>query len=216
MRIQIWISILISTAAVSSGQSLPADIDKDSLSRFPVIKREQMDEKGKKSYDLIAGGPGKIVLPTGPAAIGLYSPGVYEPLRLLNDYLRKDGLLGDRLTELAILVAAREVDEQYVWGAHEPAALKVGIAQTIIDVVKYNKDVSGLGEKETAIIRFGRQLFREKKMSSEVFAKTVSLFGRQGTVELTALMGDYQLNGLLLKVADQHLPPDRKALLPPR
>jgi hypothetical protein len=53
-------------------------------------------------------------------------------------------------------------------------------------------------------------------MSSEVFAKTVELFGRQGTVELTALMGDYQLNGLLLKVADQHLPADRKPLLPPR
>jgi len=216
MRIQIWISILISAAAVSSGQSLPSDVNKDSLSRFPVVKREQMDEKGKKVYDLVAGGAGKFASPTGPASIGLYSPGVGEPLRMLNDYLRKDGLLGNRLTELAILVAAREVDEQYVWSAHEPAALKAGIPQPVIDVVKYGKDVSGLGDKETAIIRFGRQLFREKKISSDLFAKTVELFGRQGTVELTALMGDYQLNGLLLKVADQHLPADRKPLLPPR
>ena len=216
MRIQIWISILITAAAVSSGQSLPADINKDSLSRFPVVKREQMDEKGKKVYDLVAGGAGKVASPTGPASIELYSPGVSEPMRMLNDYLRKDGLLGGRLTELAILVAAREVDEQYVWSAHEPAALKAGIPQPVIDVVKYGKDVSGLGEKETAIIRFGRQLFREKKMSSDVFAKTVELFGRQGTVELTALMGDYQFNGLMLKVADQHLPANRKPLLPPR
>jgi 4-carboxymuconolactone decarboxylase len=103
-----------------------------------------------------------------------------------------------------------------VWGAHEPAALKLGIAQTVIDVVKYGRDVTGLDEKEAAIIRFGRQLLREKKMPSDLFAKTVELFGRQGTVELTALLGDYQLNGLLLKMADQHLPPDRKALLPPR
>jgi hypothetical protein len=35
-------------------------------------------------------------------------------------------------------------------------------------------------------------------------------------VDLTALMGDYRLNGLLLKVTGQHLPADRKALLPPR
>jgi 4-carboxymuconolactone decarboxylase len=216
MRIQIWISILITAAAVSNGQSLPADINKDSLSRFPVVKRDQMDEKGKKAYDLVAGGTGKVASPTGPASIGLYSPGVAEPLRMLNDYLRKEGLLGNRLTELAILVAAREVDEQYVWSAHEPNALKAGIPQSVIDVVKYGKDASGLGEKETAIIRFGRTLFREKKMSSDVFAKTVALFGRQGTVELTALMGDYQLNGLLIKVADQHLPADRKPLLPPR
>jgi 4-carboxymuconolactone decarboxylase len=216
MRREIWISILITAASVSSGQSLPADINKDSLSRFPVVKREQMDENGKKVYDLVAGGAGKVASPTGPASIGLYSPGVAEPMRRLNDYLRKSGLLGDRLSELAILVAAREVDEQYVWSAHEPAALKAGVAQPVIDVVKYGRDVSGLGEKEAAIIRFGRQLFREKKMSSDVFAKTVELFGRQGTVELTALMGDYQLNGLLLKVADQHLPADRKPLLPPR
>jgi len=217
MRIQIWISILIAAAAVSSGQSLPADINKDSLSRFPVVKRDQMDEKGKKAYDLVAGGAGKTASPTGPASIGLYSPGAEEPLRMLNEYLRRqNNILGAPLTELAILVAAREVDEQYVWSAHEPNGLKAGLPQSVIDVVKYGKDVSGLGEKETAIIRFGRQLFREKKMSSDVFAKTVELFGRQGTVELTALMGDYQLNGLLLKVADQHLPPERKPLLPPR
>ncbi len=216
MRIQIWITLLVSAAAVSNGQSLPADINKDSLSRFPVVQRDQLDEKGKKVYDHVAGGAGKVASPTGPASIELYSPGVGEPMRMLNDYLRKDGLLGNRLTELAILVTAREVDEQYVWSAHEPAALKAGVPQTVIDVVKYGKDANGLEEKDKAIIQFGRQLFREKKMSSDVFAKTVELFGRQGTVELTALMGDYQLNGLILKVADQHLPPGRKALLPAR
>jgi 4-carboxymuconolactone decarboxylase len=216
MRIPIWFSILIAAAVASSGQSLPSDINKDSLSRFPPIKREQMDEKGKQVYDHVAGGAGKLASPTGPASIGLYSPGVAEPMRMLNDYLRKNGVLGDRLSELAILVAAREVDEQYVWSAHEPAALKAGVAQPVIDVIKYGKDLSGLNEKDSAVIRFGRQLFREKKMSSDVFAKTRELFGMQGTVELTALMGDYQLNGLLLKVADQHLPPERKPLLPPR
>src|ERR1700680_1888723 len=108
MRIQIWISILITAAAVSSGQSLPADIDKNSLSRFPVVKRDQMDEKGKKVYDLVAGGAGKAASPTGPASIGLYSPGVAEPMRLLNEYLRKNGVLGGRLTKRANLWAQRE------------------------------------------------------------------------------------------------------------
>jgi 4-carboxymuconolactone decarboxylase len=216
MRIRIWFSILIAAAVASSGQSLPSDINKDSLSRFPPIKREQMDEKGKQVYDHVAGGAGKLASPTGPASIGLYSPGVAEPMRMLNDYLRKNGVLGDRLSELAILVAAREVDEQYVWSAHEPAALKAGVAQPVIDVIKYGKDLSGLSEKDSTVIRFGRQMFREKKMSSDVFVKARELFGMQGTVELTALMGDYQLNGLLLKVADQHLPPERKPLLPPR
>jgi 4-carboxymuconolactone decarboxylase len=229
MRILIWIGLLIAVVATASAQSktgapaparsatLPADVQPDSLNRLPVVKREQMDEEGKKVYDHVAGGTGKIASPTGPASIGLYSPGAAEPLRRLNEYLRRQGnLLGNPITELAILVAAREGDSQYVWSAHEPAALKAGIAQPVIDAVKYNKAVSGAGEKETVVIRLGRQLLREHKLDSGTFAKAVELFGKQGTVELVTLMGDYTLNGLLVNAFDQHLPADRKPLLPPR
>jgi 4-carboxymuconolactone decarboxylase len=229
MRILIWIGLLIAAVAAASGQSgkgtsatagsaaLPADVHPDSLNRLPVVKREQMDEDGKKVYDHVAGGAGKIASPNGPASVGLYSPGAAEPLRTLNEYLRRKGnILGNPITELAILVAAREGDSQYVWSAHEPAALKAGIPQPVIDVVKYNKAISGAGEKETVVIRVGRQLLRERKLDSATFAKAVQLFGNQGTVELVTLLGDYTLNGLLTNAFDQHLPPDRKPLLPSR
>src|SRR5262245_32142992 len=228
MRILIWIALLIVVVATLSGQSeksaqaptrpttLPSDIQPDSLNRLPVVKREQMDENGKKVYDLNAGGPGKIAQPTGPGAISLYSPGAAEPLRKLNNYLRRDGnILGKGITELAILVAAREGDSQYIWSAHEPAALKAGVAQPVIDAVKYRKDVSA-GEKETVVVRLGRQIIREHKLDSATFAKAVDLFGKQGTVELVILMGDYTLNAMLTAALDQHLPADRKPLLPPR
>ena len=229
MRILIWIVLLIAVVATLSGQpgkgtqaparsaTLPADIQPDSLNRLPAVKREQMDENGKRVYDINAGGPGKLIQPTGPGAIALYSPGASEPLRKLNNYLRRDGnVLGKPITELAILVAAREGDSQYIWSAHEPAALKAGIAQPVIDAVKYGKDVSGAGEKETVVIRLGRQILREHKLDSGTFAKAVELFGKQGTVELVTLMGDYTLNALLTAALDQRLPPDRKPLLPPR
>lgn len=217
MRTLIWIGLVMAVVATTPAQSLPADVYPDSLNRLPVVKREQMDENGKRVYDNNAGGVGKVISPTGPAAIALYSPGAAELLRKLNDYLRREGnILGAPLTELAILVAAREFDQQYVWSAHEPAALRAGAAQPVIEVIKYRKDVSGVGEKEATIIRMGRQLFREHKLNSETFAKAVELFGKQGTVELVILMGDYTLNALLLDALDQHLPAERKALLPPR
>jgi 4-carboxymuconolactone decarboxylase len=229
MRLLTWIALLIAAVAAASGQSgkgtsapassatLPADIHPDSLNRLPVVKRDQMDEEGKKVYDHIAGGAGKIASPTGPASVGLYSPGAAEPLRSLNEYLRRKGnLLGNPITELAILVAAREGDSQYIWSAHEPAALKAGVAQPVIDAIKYRKDVSAAGEKETVVVRLGRQIIREHKLDSATFAKAVDLFGKQGTVELVILMGDYTLNAMLLDALDQHLPADRKPLLPPR
>src|SRR5881397_596357 len=103
MRILIWIGLLIAVVATLSGQSgesaqaparsatLPSDIQPDSLNRLPVVKREQMDEAGKKAYDLNAGGPGKIAQPTGPGAISLYSPGASEPLRRLNNICGERG-----------------------------------------------------------------------------------------------------------------------------
>ena len=41
-------------------------------------------------------------------------------------------------------------------------------------------------------------------------------FGRQGAVEVTAIMADYAMAGFILTAVDQQLPPDRKPLLPPR
>src|SRR2546425_11921008 len=229
MRILIWIGLLIAVVATLSGQqgkaiappplsaTLPSDVRPASLNRLPVVKREQMDENGKKASALNAGGTGKFPQPTGPGAIALYSPGASEPLRKLNTYLRRDGnILGKGITELAILVAGREGDSQYIWSAHEPAALKAGVAQPVIDAVKYGKDVPAAGEKEMVVVRLGRQILRDHKLDSATFAKAVDLFGKQGAVELVILMGDYTLNAMLLDALDQHLPADRKPLLPPR
>ena len=57
---------------------------------------------------------------------------------------------------VAILVSARELDQQFEWTAHEPAALKEGLEPAIVDVVKHRKPVDGLGEKEAVIVSFGR------------------------------------------------------------
>ena len=131
MRTLIWIALPIAAVATLIAQSgkLPADLQPGSLNRLPVVKREQMDDKGKQIYDHIAGGAGKTAAATGPASVELYSPGAAEPLRALNEYLRRQGnVLGNGITELSILVAARECDSQYIWSAHEPAALKAGMA----------------------------------------------------------------------------------------
>jgi hypothetical protein len=51
-------------------------------------------------------------------------------------------------------------------------------------------------------------------VSPALWAKTVELFGRQGAVEITAIMGDYAMAAVMLTAVDQQLPPGREALLP--
>ena len=122
--------------------------------------------------------------------------------------------VGPRYFQLAVLIMAREIDQQYEWSSHEPAGRRQGLEQSVIDVVKYKRDVAGLSDKDATLITFGRTLYREHRVSSELWEKMVTLFGRQRTVQIMMIMGDYFRVGFMLNAIDQHLPPARAALLP--
>jgi len=194
--------------------TLPADIYPQSLSRLPLLEREAMDEQGKQFYDVVTGPHSRTLVGLqGPSGIWLHSPELGERVRAVNQYLRYETALERRLTELAILVTARELDNQFEWTAHEPAALKEGLDAGIIDVVKQRKPISGLGTKEALIISLGRKLFRERKVDSETFSHALEVFGSRGLVELAALMGNYAATAIMLNLVDQQLRPDQKPLL---
>jgi 4-carboxymuconolactone decarboxylase len=200
---------LSSTVATALAQTLPRDINPDTGNRFPAIKREALNEAGKKLYDARGVTDG-----FGPGAIRLYSPPVAETMTTLNDYLRRKSGLEPRLVELAILVTAREMDCAYVWTAHEPPALKAGLSQQIIDVVRYRRPVTTLGETEAVIIQLGRDSITTHKVGSDTFARAVKRFGHEGVVNILSLMGDYAATTILLNAADQHVRPRDKSLLP--
>ena len=196
--------------------TLPADIHPESGSRLPLLTREQMDEQGRAFYDAVTGPQSRTLVGLqGPSGIWLHSPELGKRIRTVNQYLRYDTALERRLTELAILVTARELDNQFEWTAHEPAALQEGLDPAIIEVVKHRKPVSGLGPKEAVIITFGREVFRERKVRSETFARALELFGPRDVVNLTALMGNYAMTAVILDAVDQQLRPDQTPLLDP-
>ena len=202
------------TAQDKPDMDLPPDVNPITLTRLPQITRDQMDDAGKAVYDEIVGD--RETPRTGPVAMSLYSPGIAKPISDLNGYLRYNGDLSPRHTEVAILVATWEIQQQYEYSAHEPAALRFGAPQEVIDTIKYDREPVGLSREETTIIKVGRQIMREHKLDSDLYADAVSIFGRKGFVELVTVMGDYVMVGMVLTAIDQHLPEDRPARLPPR
>jgi 4-carboxymuconolactone decarboxylase len=194
--------------------AMPKDIDPQSLSRLPNVKREDLDADGKRIYDEIAGGEGKTVIATGPAAISMQSPKVAEAIQMLNQYLRFHGVLKARDFEVAILVAAREFDQQYEWSGHEAGARSAKVPDAVIDAIKYKKDATGLSDRDTLLITFARDSFHSHRISSELYAKAVETFGKQGTLELATIIGDYAMAAIMLNATDQHLPPGRVSTLP--
>jgi len=189
--------LLVIGATVVAGQAtFPKDVYPETGNRFPAVRTGLTPDA------------------FGPGAIRQYSPSVAEPMTAVNEYLRRKSGLDNRLVELAILVTAREMDCVYVWTAHEPAAQKAGLQQEIIDVVKYRRPVTKLPERDASIVQLGREAFGKHKVSSDTFARAEEQFGKQGLVNIVALMGDYAATTLLLDVADQHVRPKDTPLLP--
>jgi len=196
------------------GQIMPADIDPQSGFRLPLPKREDLDDAGKAHYDRVAAPGASIVGLQGPSGIGLYSPKAAEHARALNRYLRFETGLPPRVREIAILTTAREMDSQFEWAAHEPEARKEGVEGRVIDIIKHRMPTAGLEETDAAVIELGRQIFRDRKVTSDTFAKAKALFGANKLVELVMLMGNYAGTAALLTAVDMQLHPGQKPLLP--
>ena len=152
----------------------------------------------------------------GPNGIGLHSPRVADSDQRKNDYLRFESPLGRRHYEIAVLVTARELDQQFEWSAHEPAALKAGVEPAVIDVVKFGRPLEGMQPKDAAIIQLGRELIGRHSVASGTFAEALRLFGAKDLVDVVSVMGHYSAIAALLNAFDQQLAPGQKPLLPER
>jgi 4-carboxymuconolactone decarboxylase len=194
--------------------NMPSDIDPQSGFRLPLPKREDLDEAGKLAYDRATAPGATIAGLQGPAGVQLFTPKIAAHMTAINRYLRFEAGFTPRIREIAILTTAREMDSQFEWVAHEPEALKEGVEQSVIDVIKHRKSTAGLGEAEATVIELGRQIWRNHKVTSELFAKAKALFGPNKLIDLVLLMGNYAGTAAMLAAVDMQLHNDKKPLLP--
>src|ERR1700688_1558159 len=151
-----WVAILLAGSAsfIAFAQSkLPADLDPQSRARLPYLKKSDLDAKGQKIFDTLPGA-GKDEILRGPLAFSAYNLAVAQALHDLHDAAVPGGTLDPHTRELAILVACRETNYNLEWNAHEASGLKAGIDARVIDVVRYNRPLDSLNEKDASVIRF--------------------------------------------------------------
>jgi 4-carboxymuconolactone decarboxylase len=195
--------LTLASVPLSAQSDLPKDVYPDSRSRLPLIKRENLNEAGKKAYDAAAvnAASGR---PEGAAAIRLHRSGVD---------VRWQSHVGRGLTELAIISTAREHDQPYEWSLHEMEAIAVGVDPAVIDVVRNKKALTGVGEKEAVVIQLAREIGRHK-VSSDTYARALKAFGESDLVDVVGLMGQYAATATRLTAVNQQMPPGWKQFLP--
>ncbi len=170
--------------AAPAQETLPTDVHADSRNRLSLIEPDA---------------------PLGAAGIRLHGSGVA---------VRWESPLGRALTELAILVTAREHDQPFEWSLHELAGIAVGLDPQVIDVVRNGQPLTGVGENESVIIQIGREIFREHELSSETYARALRVLGEANLVDIVDLMGTYTRVGTGLTAFNSQMPPGWKQFLP--
>jgi hypothetical protein len=117
--------------------NLPPDIDPQSNSRLPLIKRDQLSDDDKKVFDDVAN--------TAPGRVSMYSPPIAESIRTLNSGLRAT-VLGSQMFEICALIAAREFDEDFEWTGHLAGAKRAGVSEQTIQAIQFNRDLKNIPE----------------------------------------------------------------------
>lgn len=206
--------------APAKAPTLPADIYPDSGNRLPQPKREDMNDADKKIFDEImtALKGGYKSHGEDRAPIRLHSPKLAKAMAEVHHYLKYDTGLSPRVVEVAVLTTARELTNQYEFTQWVEHALDEKdpryLGPQVVDVITNCKLVTGLDEKDAAIITLSRETFGRRKVSPKTFAEVRRLFGARGTVDLVELMAMYAATGAELTAFDMQLNAGQKPLLP--
>lgn len=185
--------------------SFPSDVYAESRSRVPIVDRATLDPVRQIDFD-------EHVSPNTTSLAGIYGPGGLRLHGSPDDQIGDD--LGGRLKELIRLIVSREMDQAFEWEAHEPVALREGLEPEIIDIIRYRRDLSGVPEREAAMIQLGREYFQTHKVSSETYARVLAAIGRKNLIDMCVLMGDYVETAVLLTVNNVHVEYGTSYILP--
>lgn len=175
-------------------------------SRLPTIPPDQYtDQQKKAAEDFLAA---RKVPVFGPFEPLMYSPEVMSQARAMGDYLRYKSGVGNTLSELAILVTAREWTQDYEWYVHAPIAAKAGIKPAIIEAIRDGRRPAGMSEDEEIVYDFSSELHKNKRVSDQAFARAERRFGKPGVVDLVGINAYYTLLAMQLNAARYAMPKD--------
>src|SRR5215212_1706059 len=117
--------------------------------RLPTIPPEQYTAEQKKAAEEFLAA--RKVPVFGPFEPMMHSPEVMSQARAMGDYLRYKSGIGTTLSELVILVTAREWTQDYEWYVHAPIAAKAGIKPEIIEAIRDGRRPTGMSEDEEIV-----------------------------------------------------------------
>jgi 4-carboxymuconolactone decarboxylase len=180
--------------------------------RLPPIPPEEWTAAQREAAQDIVNGPRGGLY--GPFVPLLRSPELMGHAQRLGEYLRYRSAIGVRLSELVILVVAREWNQQVEWAIHAPIAQQVGIRADVIGAIARRERPKAMPVDEALVYDFCMELHRDKRVSDRIYNDALALFGEQGVVDLMGVNGYYTFLAMVMNTAQTEAPPSSANPLP--
>lgn len=150
----------------------------------------------------------------GPFVPLIRSPELMAAAQKMGEYLRYRSAIGTRLTELAILVTARQWSQQVEWAIHAPIAREYGVSEAVIAAIAARERPSEMLEDEALVYDFCLQLHQRQRIDDATYAAALAAFGEQGVVDLMGINGYYTFLAMVMNAAQTAVPPSDAPPLP--
>jgi len=168
-------------------------------------KKAVQDYKQLRNQDL-AGPPWSVMLRV---------PDLVVPSLQLRLHNLNNSALSPKLTEFAILIAARQWTDNFEWNAHNPLATRAGLSPAVIAAVADGRRPDKMAEDEAALYDFCIELLHNQSVSDPTYARMLERFGEAGIVEAASLEGYYTYLSMIMNTARSPLAAGTKAQLTP-
>jgi 4-carboxymuconolactone decarboxylase len=175
--------------------------------RLPPLAPAAMTEEQRSAAAELAAGPRGGV--RGPFIPLLRSPELMRRLQKVGEYLRYESALERRLSELAMLIVARHVTNQFEWQVHYPLAIEAGLARVSADAIAQGARPKTLAEDEALVHEFCTELLATHGVADATYDAMLRRFGARGVMDLVGLVGYFLTVSLVMNVA--HTPAPAKA-----
>ena len=205
-----WRSSALSACAglilVALVPALPASAQE----RMPPVPPDKYDAAQKQAAEEFQAARKAPV--SGPFSILIRIPELMTANRMMGDYLRLKPSIGTTLSELVIIITAREWTQDYEWHVHAPIARKQGISQEIIDAIAAGRRPTGMTEDQEICYDFTIELQRSKRVSDATYERALKRFGETGVLDIAGINGYYTNLAMILNTARFSIPADGKCL----
>ncbi|HYK61965.1 MAG TPA: hypothetical protein VEV85_21195 [Bryobacteraceae bacterium] len=168
-------------------------------------KKAVQDYKQLRNQDL-AGPPWSVMLRV---------PDLVVPSLQLRLHNLNNSALSPKLTEFAILIAARQWTNNFEWNAHNPLATRAGLSPAVIAAVADGRRPDKMAEDEAALYDFCIELLHNQSVSDPTYARMLERFGEAGIVEAASLEGYYTYLSMIMNTARSPLAAGTKPQLTP-